>query len=81
MRDTPFRRHQRERMRQKLSKRLQWVYGDPQSMLNLELGRQVSRELNHGKRCSCPMCGNPRKWYKEKTIQEKKADESLKDGE
>jgi len=77
MRDTPFRMHQRERMRQKLSKRLQWVFGARPDMLE----REVSRELNHGKRCSCSMCGNPRKWYKEKTIQEKKADEGLKDGQ
>ena len=40
------------------------------------------RDLMHEKRasgtvidtptpCSCPMCGNPRKYFKEKTIQEK----------
>ena len=32
-----------------------------------------SRRLrNTTKTCSCPMCGNPRKFFKEKTIQEKK---------
>lgn len=25
--------------------------------------------------CSCPACGNPRKWFKEKTMQEKRADD------
>ena len=22
--------------------------------------------------CSCPMCGNPRKWFKQQTIQERR---------
>lgn len=26
----------------------------------------------HGRPCSCHMCGNPRKHYKQKTLQEKK---------
>lgn len=30
---------------------------------------------NHGKLCSCHMCGNPRKWFNEKTMQEKKIDQ------
>jgi len=28
--------------------------------------------------CSCYMCGNPRKWWDQKTIQEKKMDEYYK---
>ena len=28
----------------------------------------------HGAKCSCHMCGNPRKHYNEKTIQEKRVD-------
>jgi len=31
--------------------------------------------VNHLQGCSCHMCGNPRKHWKEKTLQEKKADE------
>ena len=23
--------------------------------------------------CSCPMCGNPRKWFGERTVQERRA--------
>ncbi len=26
--------------------------------------------------CSCWMCGNPRKWWKEKTMQERRQDEA-----
>lgn len=29
-------------------------------------------------RCSGPCCGNPRKWFGERTIQERKADETMK---
>jgi hypothetical protein len=29
---------------------------------------------NHGKLCSCHMCGNPRKFFNEKTIQEQRSD-------
>ena len=29
--------------------------------------------------CSCSMCGNPRKQFKDKTIQEKKEDEKFKE--
>ncbi len=31
----------------------------------------------HGRACSCNMCGNPRKFYGDTTIQEKKADEEV----
>lgn len=27
--------------------------------------------------CSCPMCGNPRRIYGERTIQERKADDAM----
>ena len=33
---------------------------------------------NNLKDCSCRMCGNPRKYFKEKTIQEKKFEEKYK---
>lgn len=31
---------------------------------------------HHGKVCSCYMCGNPRKYWGELTIQEKRANEA-----
>lgn len=34
---------------------------------------------NHGKVCSCHMCGNPRKHWNEKTIQERKVEEMYGD--
>jgi len=36
--------------------------------------RRNSKAVDTPKPCSCFMCGNPRKHWKEKTIQEKKFD-------
>jgi len=44
----------------------------------LELVEQHSKVLrNTGKPCSCFMCGNPRKHFSEKTMQEKKFEERM----
>ena len=32
--------------------------------------KNKSRDMNRGLSCSCPMCGNPRKWFGDKTLQE-----------
>jgi len=32
--------------------------------------KNKSRDMNQG--CSCTMCGNPRKWFGSKTLQEMK---------
>ena len=45
---------------------------------NLEKTKKMSRHTTT--LCSCPMCGNPRKFFKEKTLQEKKINERDKDG-
>lgn len=42
---------------------------------NLQRAKQFR---DHMKDCSCPMCGNPRKWWNEITIQEKKANDIAK---
>lgn len=33
----------------------------------------VARAAQHGKLCSCQMCGNPRRYFGEETIQERRA--------
>lgn len=33
-------------------------------------GDSYKKLYNHLASCSCFMCGNPRKWFKEKTIKE-----------
>jgi hypothetical protein len=49
--------------------------GYPTFMERFEEGKGCIRTLvNNRQRCSCSMCGNPRKYYNEKTMQEKKAD-------
>jgi len=32
--------------------------------------KNIKRHVNHGKLCSCWMCGNPRKYHNELTMQE-----------
>lgn len=37
--------------------------------------KSISKSVSvHGAGCSCHMCGNPRKYWNEKTQQEKRAD-------
>lgn len=55
------RRHHLKRMKSK-AKSVYW-YNEPDKAITL---------ANHLASCSCSRCGNPRKYYKEKTIQEKK---------
>lgn len=40
--------------------------------------RMIGIASNHGKLCSCHMCGNPRKFFNMKTLQEQKFDEKVK---
>ena len=47
-----------------------WLKYD-KSPSEVERAIHASRYMRNNKTsCSCIMCGNPRKWYKEKTIQE-----------
>ena len=39
---------------------------------DLESPRMVGKKAHTPAMCSCHMCGNPRKYWKEKTIQEKR---------
>lgn len=48
-------------------------YLTPKDWLDKD-GRIAHLMAKTRKPCSCPMCGNPRRHYGEKTIQEKKAD-------
>jgi hypothetical protein len=41
--------------------------------------KRATKYAEHLAMCSCPMCGNPRKAYKEKTRQEQKAELDDKD--
>lgn len=41
---------------------------------------RARRKANHMKDCSCFMCGNPRKFFNETTVQEKKHKHTLQEG-
>lgn len=43
-------------------------YNDPKQAIKL---------ANHLAACSCQGCGNPRKWWKQKTLQEIRADSQM----
>ena len=60
------RRHHKARMK----KRAVRIYSqDP-----ISAPENASRWGDHITVCSCYMCGNPRKWFGEKTMQEKRRD-------
>jgi len=69
MRDENFRRHQeevkKERAKKVCSRRLM-ASREPSKE---EIGKMASV---HCADCSCPMCGNPRKHFGQKTMQELK---------
>lgn len=35
--------------------------------------KHKSRDMNRRYSCSCSMCGNPRKWFGDVTLQERRA--------
>lgn len=43
--------------------------------------RNAGLYANHGKVCSCFMCGNPRKYWGDPTMQEKRANQARADRE
>lgn len=51
-------------------KRADGYWGYTSQLKWLQRHRYLRRDTT--KLCSCMMCGNPRKWYNEKTLQEKK---------
>jgi hypothetical protein len=65
------RRHNHERMLDRV-KKFRWLqpefwHGDEKSR-----EKHIRQMAETRKPCSCHMCGNPRKMFKEKTIQEKR---------
>lgn len=84
------RRHHLERMKQKARRiyrrwglRSYWIGRRSKEDREAELedeARRAERVANHIKNCSCYMCGNPRKWHGELTIQEIKHLESESGG-
>ncbi len=72
-----IRRHHSERMKAKARKVAQqsWGYRVDLGMAAAEVERLSSRAekfSDHLASCSCYMCGNPRKWFEERTRAEEK---------
>lgn len=59
-----LRRHLRMRAKRKARRIAKWM--------GLQQER-IEKNADHLKNCSCFICGNPRKYLKEPTIQEKRA--------
>ena len=65
MRTKAWRRKQEVRKKKKVVREYYNWWGDWDS-------KSIGLKSHTPCRCSCSMCGNPRKYYKDKTIQEKK---------
>ena len=68
MRPAAWRRQQEEKKKRKVVKYYDKWWWD-------ESPRMVGKKAHTPAMCSCYMCGNPRKYWKEKTIQEKRKEE------
>ena len=65
MRTRDYRRNQEEKKKKKVSKHDWFLWLD-------KTPRVIGQASHTPKQCSCHMCGNPRKYWKEKTIQERR---------
>jgi hypothetical protein len=65
-----LRRHHRARLRARRQRTLPWVRGD---------ARRLAQAIDTPVPCSCWMCGNPRRYFNEKTPQERRADIALRE--
>lgn len=60
-------------IKREVDKRILWDAVGTSSFSDEEVARRASINANHGKRCSCSGCGNPRRHgRKPVTMQEKK---------
>ena len=58
------------RMKARAKRQQRYIWGD--YFNEKELNERSARLANNLKACSCCMCGNPRKWWNELTIQERR---------
>lgn len=68
------RRHNHERMIDKV-KNFYWLQSDKYWGSEEKRQRHIRKMAETRKPCSCHMCGNPRKHWKDKTMQEKRFEE------
>ena len=70
MRTKAWRRHQEEKKKSKIQKIFN--FGNWWSLNDDDSKRLIGVRAHSPKLCSCWMCGNPRKYFNEMTIQEKR---------
>lgn len=71
MRSRAFRRHTEKKKKNWARKAWkEWHSTDPS-------GKQIGHLAHSPAMCSCHMCGNPRKYFNEKTMQERRQDHAL----
>jgi len=82
----PFNKHERVLKGKKKGKKRAalLVPFDNWSNKNQTAAQQIRTRLEHAHRdtsktCSCAMCGNPRKYFNEPTIQEQKSNDILEE--
>lgn len=72
-----------QRFLQKARNRRKWERRRKDEHFTFTLGRNdktAKIQANHGKLCSCHMCGNPRRHYGVETLQEVRANDRLELG-
>ncbi len=74
MRTRSERRHHHQRMIDRV-KNFGWLKYIKKKFSEEEYEQHLKHLAETRKPCSCHMCGNPRKYWKEKTMQEKRIDE------
>jgi len=67
------RRHHHKRMLDKV-RNFTYLKYMKDNFTQEEYEKYINKLVENRKSCSCWMCGNPRKYTKEKTLQEKKFD-------
>lgn len=64
------RRHQEERIKEKRKSKIE-QYKEPTDVVREPTPKQIGRSAHTATNCSCWMCGNPRKYFGELSLQEK----------
>lgn len=72
MRDRAYRRSMEQRQKRRVKKYIKETWGEGNKMY--EDPKRVGKQSHVHGICSCHMCGNPRKYFNQKTKQEVIAD-------
>lgn len=76
-----YRRHQEKRMQNRSRKVVKRIFPDDSFGEDIQerIEKMAAKRRNHLAECSCHMCGNPRKHFNEKTLQERRFPDNMND--